>query len=110
MSTSSADAYSSVRTINTPDGPRTPGQPAWNTQRASAMPVNRYRSFADEVEQISLPDRTWPDRVLTAAPGLAGSVSPGAHSWAAFSSRGSAASSDCTAARLPWPAMTNSRI
>ena len=32
------------------------------------MPVNRYRSFADEVENITLPDRTWPDRVIDRAP------------------------------------------
>lgn len=32
------------------------------------MPVNRYRSFADEVEPITLPDRTWPDRVIERAP------------------------------------------
>ncbi|MCB0927983.1 MAG: 2-isopropylmalate synthase [Mycobacterium sp.] len=65
---SSSDAYSSVRTVKTPAGPRNPGQPAWNTQRSSSMPVNRYRSFADEVEQISLPDRTWPDVVIDHAP------------------------------------------
>ncbi|MCV7082318.1 2-isopropylmalate synthase, partial [Mycolicibacterium insubricum] len=65
---SSSDAYSSVRTVNTPAGPRNPGQPSWNTQRSSSMPVNRYRSFADEVEQISLPDRTWPDVVIDHAP------------------------------------------
>ncbi|BDH59551.1 2-isopropylmalate synthase [Tsukamurella sp. PLM1] len=32
------------------------------------MPTHRYRSFADEVEQVSLPDRTWPDKVATTAP------------------------------------------
>jgi len=32
------------------------------------MPINRYRSFADEVEPITLPDRTWPDRVIDNAP------------------------------------------
>src|SRR5689334_17480908 len=32
------------------------------------MPVNRYRSFADEVEPIRLPDRNWPDKVITSAP------------------------------------------
>ncbi|BBY99527.1 2-isopropylmalate synthase [Mycolicibacterium fallax] len=65
----SVDAYSSVRAINTPAGPRNPGQPAWNTQRGSSMPADRYRSFADEVENISLPDRTWPDKVIDRAPG-----------------------------------------
>ncbi len=32
------------------------------------MPVNRYRPFAEEVEPIRLPDRTWPDKVITRAP------------------------------------------
>jgi 2-isopropylmalate synthase len=66
---SSADSFSSVRAITTPSGPRREGQPSWNTQRNSSMPVSRYRSFSDEVETISLPDRTWPDKVATVAPG-----------------------------------------
>ncbi|MGJ6121090.1 2-isopropylmalate synthase [Mycolicibacterium sp. Y3] len=68
----SPDAYTSARTITTPAGPRRAGQPAWNTQRTSAMPVNRYRSFAAEVPggQPAAPfDRTWPDTVVTHAPG-----------------------------------------
>ena len=64
----SVDAYVSARTIKTPAGERRDGQPAWNTQRNSAMPVNRYRPFALEVEPITLPDRTWPDRVIEYAP------------------------------------------
>jgi 2-isopropylmalate synthase len=40
----------------------------WNTQRGTAMPVDRYRPFFAEVEHISLPDRTWPDTVITHAP------------------------------------------
>lgn len=64
----SPDAYTSVRTITTPAGAPNPGQPAWNTQRGSAMPVSRYRSFAEEVEDVRLPDRTWPDRVIDKAP------------------------------------------
>ena len=39
-----------------------------NRQTASSMPVHRYRSFADEVEPITLPDRTWPDVVIDRAP------------------------------------------
>ncbi|UVO14217.1 2-isopropylmalate synthase [Mycobacterium sp. SVM_VP21] len=65
---SSPDAFTSTRAITKPAGPRGPGQPTWNPQRGSAMPVNRYRSFADEVENITLPDRTWPDRVIDRAP------------------------------------------
>ncbi|EJZ06733.1 2-isopropylmalate synthase, partial [Mycolicibacterium vaccae] len=64
----STDAFSSVRTISTPAGAPHPGQPSWNTQRGSSMPVDRYRSFDDEVEPIRLPDRTWPDKVITTAP------------------------------------------
>ena len=63
-----ADAFVSARTVTTPSGPPRAGQPAWNTQRGTAMPVHRYRPFADEVEPIRLPDRTWPDRVITHAP------------------------------------------
>ena len=62
------DAFVSARTITTPSGAPRADQPAWNTQRGSSMPVHRYRSFADEVERIRVPDRTWPDRVITHAP------------------------------------------
>ena len=64
----SVDAYVSARTIRTPAGPPREGQPVWNTQRGTAMPVGRYRPFFAEVEHISLPDRTWPDSVITHAP------------------------------------------
>ena len=67
-STESVDAYVSARTIKTPAGPRREGQPSWNTQRTSSMPVDRYRSFAAEVEPITLPDRTWPNKVIEHAP------------------------------------------
>jgi 2-isopropylmalate synthase len=62
------DAFTSSRTITKPAGPPNDGQPAWNTQRGSSMPVGRYRSFADEVEPIRLADRTWPERVIRSAP------------------------------------------
>jgi 2-isopropylmalate synthase len=55
-------------TVVHPDGDIPDGQPAWNTQRPSRMPVHRYRRFADVVETISLPDRTWPDRVIDKTP------------------------------------------
>ena len=64
----SPDAYVSARTIVKPAGPPGPGQPAWNPQRGTAMPVNRYRPFAEEVEPIRVADRTWPDRVIDKAP------------------------------------------
>jgi 2-isopropylmalate synthase len=72
----SIDAYTSVRTISTPTGAPNPGQPAWNTQRATSMPVSRYRTFADEVPGGSPAsgaaptpfDRTWPDHVVKTPP------------------------------------------
>ncbi|HEX2212147.1 MAG TPA: 2-isopropylmalate synthase, partial [Mycobacterium sp.] len=64
----SPDAFSSARQIQQPSGPPHPGQPAWNTQRGSAMPVARYRPFAEEVEPVTLADRTWPDKRITKAP------------------------------------------
>ena len=64
----SADAFTSVRTITTPSGPPHARQPAWNTQRATSMPVSRYRTFAEEVESVTLADRTWPDKVVESAP------------------------------------------
>ncbi|MCK0439238.1 2-isopropylmalate synthase [Gordonia alkaliphila] len=66
---SPADVFASGPSrIVTPNGPIPAGQPAYNPQRNSTMPAHRYRSFADEVEQISLPDRTWPDKVIDRAP------------------------------------------
>jgi 2-isopropylmalate synthase len=32
------------------------------------MPVHRYRPFAETVEPVSLPDRTWPDVTISRAP------------------------------------------
>ena len=66
--TSTPDAYTSARTVVTPAGPPAHGQPAWNPQRGSSMPINRYRPFAEEVEPIRLADRGWPDRVISSAP------------------------------------------
>ncbi|HEY0637498.1 MAG TPA: 2-isopropylmalate synthase [Pseudonocardiaceae bacterium] len=54
--------------IRIPARPAPAGQPAWNTQRGSSMPYHRYQPFAREVEPVTLPDRTWPDTVLTRAP------------------------------------------
>jgi 2-isopropylmalate synthase len=41
-----------------------PTEPFRNTQRASGMPVHRYRPFPP----IDLPDRTWPTATVTQAP------------------------------------------
>ncbi|NNH73277.1 2-isopropylmalate synthase [Nocardia uniformis] len=71
---SPADAFTSFnvaagsRTINRPSKPAPADQPAWNAQKNSSMPVFRYRPFAEEVEPIELPDRTWPSRVIDRAP------------------------------------------
>jgi 2-isopropylmalate synthase len=62
------DAFKSTRTIAKPDGNPNAGQPAWNTQRGSSMPIGRYRSFTEEVEPVRLTDRVWPDRVIDKAP------------------------------------------
>ena len=66
---SPADAFTSgSRTITPPSKPAPADQPAWNTQKNSSMPTFRYRSFGEEVEQVSLPERTWPDKVIDRAP------------------------------------------
>ncbi|MBY6537188.1 2-isopropylmalate synthase [Rhodococcus sp. BP-349] len=66
---SPADAFvSGSRTVTTPTKPAPADQPSWNTQKNSSMPTFRYRSFAEEVETLTLPDRTWPDKVIDRAP------------------------------------------
>ncbi|MBK4156320.1 2-isopropylmalate synthase [Corynebacterium macginleyi] len=59
---------SAPREITTPAGPPREGQPAWNKQRGSSMPFDRYQPFSIEVEDIDLPDRTWPSKKITHAP------------------------------------------
>ena len=38
-----------------------------NAQKPSGMPVHRYAPFQDQIT-VELPDRTWPDKVITKAP------------------------------------------
>ncbi|MFS0893932.1 2-isopropylmalate synthase [Microbacterium sp. 179-I 3D3 NHS] len=38
-----------------------------NTQRPSAMPIQKYRPFHEQIA-VDLPDRTWPDARITEAP------------------------------------------
>lgn len=38
-----------------------------NAQQPSPMPVHRYRPFHEQI-RVELPDRTWPERRITAAP------------------------------------------
>ncbi|WP_107653727.1 2-isopropylmalate synthase [Nocardia suismassiliense] len=67
---SPADAFvSGARTITPPSKPAPGDQPAWNTQKNSSMPTFRYRPFAEEVEPITVPDRSWPDKIIDVAPG-----------------------------------------
>ncbi|WP_199199645.1 2-isopropylmalate synthase [Amycolatopsis sp. CA-128772] len=54
--------------IRKPSRPAPAGQPAWNTQRGTSMPVHRYRPWYDLVENIDLPDRTWPEQRIDRAP------------------------------------------
>ena len=66
---SPADAFTSgSRTITPPSRPAPSDQPAWNTQKNSSMPTFRYRPVAEEVEPITLPDRTWPDKIIDRTP------------------------------------------
>jgi 2-isopropylmalate synthase len=67
---SSPDAFvsSSTGRLRTPSRPAPVGQPAWNLQRGSDLPVHRYRPFHELVEPVALPDRTWPDTRITKAP------------------------------------------
>ena len=63
------DTFISAPTgITTPAGEPPADQPKWNKQRGSAMPAHRYQPFAQEVEDVTLPDRTWPDNKITHAP------------------------------------------
>ncbi|MEV7554225.1 2-isopropylmalate synthase [Amycolatopsis sp. NPDC089917] len=54
--------------IRKPTRPAPSEQAPWNTQRGTSMPVHRYRPWYDLVEDISLPDRTWPDKRIDTAP------------------------------------------
>jgi 2-isopropylmalate synthase len=54
--------------IRLPAAPASADQASWNPQRGSALPVHRYRPFAQAVEPVSLPDRTWPDVTISRAP------------------------------------------
>jgi 2-isopropylmalate synthase len=60
--------FSSISGIRRPARPAPPDQPRWNAQRGSSMPYHRYLPFHEEVEPVSLPDRTWPAKRITRAP------------------------------------------
>jgi len=54
--------------LRTPSRPAPTGQPQWNAQRGTSMPVHRYRPWHQLVENIDLPDRTWPTKRIERAP------------------------------------------
>ena len=54
--------------VTKPCRPAPPDQQPWNAQRGSSMPFHRYRPFHELVENVTLPDRTWPDTRITRAP------------------------------------------
>ncbi|WP_034268431.1 2-isopropylmalate synthase [Haloechinothrix halophila] len=54
--------------IVAPSGPAPADQPVWNPQRGSSMPIDRYQPWYRLVEDIQLPDRTWPDVRISRAP------------------------------------------
>jgi 2-isopropylmalate synthase len=64
MTTSSAGSSR----IRKPSRPAPAGQPSWNPQLGTSMPVHRYRPWHQLVEDIDLPDRTWPDKRIDRAP------------------------------------------
>jgi 2-isopropylmalate synthase len=53
--------------LQTPAGPPRPGQPAWNTQRGSAMPVGRYRRTGPPLT-VDPAERRWPANRVEHAP------------------------------------------
>ncbi|MBA0127437.1 2-isopropylmalate synthase [Haloechinothrix sp. YIM 98757] len=57
-----------TRNPRTPAKPAPADQPVWNAQRGSSMPYHRYRPWYELVEDITLPDRTWPDVRIGRAP------------------------------------------
>ncbi|KAA9154044.1 2-isopropylmalate synthase [Amycolatopsis acidicola] len=54
--------------IRKPSRPAPEGQPSWNTQRNTSMPVHRYKPWHQLVEDIVVPDRTWPSKRIEHAP------------------------------------------
>ena len=53
--------------VRVPEGPRRVGQPWWNAQRGSSMPVHRYGRVAERVPG-GWADRAWPGRSIGHAP------------------------------------------
>ncbi|GAA2333349.1 2-isopropylmalate synthase [Saccharopolyspora halophila] len=69
MSSNSPDAQAPFSgRVTKPSKPAPADQAPWNPQQGSSMPVHRYRPFHELVEDVSLPDRTWPDARISRAP------------------------------------------
>ncbi|MDI2032395.1 2-isopropylmalate synthase [Saccharopolyspora sp. TS4A08] len=69
MSSNTPDAQAPFAgRVRKPAKPAPAGQPSWNPQQGSSMPFHRYKPFHELVEDVSLPDRTWPDKRITQAP------------------------------------------
>ncbi|MCP2251748.1 2-isopropylmalate synthase [Prauserella aidingensis] len=58
----------SASRIRKPSRPAPADQAVWNFQRGSSMPYHRYEPWHRLVEDIRLPDRTWPDNRIERAP------------------------------------------
>jgi 2-isopropylmalate synthase len=65
---SSSMRPSAQQPVRTPSRPAPADQPSWNAQLGSSMPYHRYKPWYRLVEDIQLPDRTWPDQRITRAP------------------------------------------
>ncbi|MGW1678603.1 2-isopropylmalate synthase [Saccharopolyspora sp. NPDC002376] len=68
MSNISPEPHSFTDRVRKPSRPAPADQQPWNPQLGSSMPYHRYRPFHELVEDVSLPDRTWPDKRITKAP------------------------------------------
>jgi 2-isopropylmalate synthase len=58
----------STSRVRKPSRPAPADQPSWNPQRGTSMPVHRYRPWHQLVEDIDLPERTWPAKRIDRAP------------------------------------------
>ncbi|MGH3520580.1 MAG: 2-isopropylmalate synthase [Haloechinothrix sp.] len=68
MASSAHSHQASQHGVHTPSRPAPADQPVWNAQLGSSMPVHRYRPWYRLVEDITLPDRTWPEVRIARAP------------------------------------------
>ena len=66
----------SRKQIRKPSRPAPADQAKWNAQLGSSMPVHRYKPYAELVEKVSVPDRSWPDKVITKASEVVDSPTP----------------------------------